>query len=73
MSSHNTLEPILNEILAAIKPLHNDRVTRLQIIDELREVVQSLEILRGDLCNILMILLWFKQIFIVDRKNSTSQ
>ncbi|KAF3433654.1 hypothetical protein FNV43_RR24757 [Rhamnella rubrinervis] len=47
MSTYNTLEPSLNEILAAIKPLHDDRVTRFQIIDELRGLVQSLEILRG--------------------------
>lgn len=60
MSSYNTLEPTLNEILAAIKPLRDDWVTRFQIIDELRGVVQSLEILRGDLCHILMVLFWFK-------------
>ncbi|XVE69236.1 hypothetical protein DITRI_Ditri09bG0136100 [Diplodiscus trichospermus] len=47
MNSYSQVESTLKEILEVIKPLREDWVTRFKIIDELREVVQSMESLRG--------------------------
>ena len=47
MNSHSQVESTLKEVLEVIKPLREDWVTRYKIIDELREVVQSMENLRG--------------------------
>ncbi|TYH00405.1 hypothetical protein ES288_A10G273800v1 [Gossypium darwinii] len=47
MNSKNQVESTLKEILEVVKPLHEDWVTRFKIINELREVVQSIENLRG--------------------------
>ncbi|MBA0665387.1 hypothetical protein Goklo_005247, partial [Gossypium klotzschianum] len=47
MNSQNQVESTLKEILEVVKPLHEDWVTRIKIINELREVVQSIENLRG--------------------------
>lgn len=48
MNSFSQVESTLKEVLEVIKPLRDDWVTRFKIIDELREVVQSLESLRGN-------------------------
>ncbi|KAB2085269.1 hypothetical protein ES319_A05G390200v1 [Gossypium barbadense] len=48
MNSQNQVESTLKEILEVVKPLHEDWVTRFKIINELREVVQSIENLRGE-------------------------
>lgn len=47
MNSQNQVESTLKEILEVIKPLREDWVTRFKIINELRDVVQSIENLRG--------------------------
>ncbi|ONI24427.1 hypothetical protein PRUPE_2G239800 [Prunus persica] len=47
MSAQSTLENTLKEILRVVKPLREDWTTRLQIIDELRGAVESVESLRG--------------------------
>ncbi|XWS65948.1 hypothetical protein CRYUN_Cryun05aG0157700 [Craigia yunnanensis] len=47
MNSYSQVESTLKEILEVIKPLREDWVMRYKIIDELREVVQSIEGLRG--------------------------
>ncbi|KAK8671780.1 hypothetical protein V6N13_038365 [Hibiscus sabdariffa] len=47
MNPYGQVESTLKEILDVIKPLQEDRVTRFRIIDELREIVQSVEGLRG--------------------------
>ncbi|XVF23954.1 hypothetical protein REPUB_Repub13aG0084300 [Reevesia pubescens] len=47
MNSYSQVESTLKEVLEVIKPLRDDLDTRFKIIDELREVVQSLECLRG--------------------------
>ncbi|XVF83731.1 hypothetical protein PTKIN_Ptkin16aG0515400 [Pterospermum kingtungense] len=47
MNSFSQVESTLKEILEVIKPSRDDWVTRLKIIDEVREVVQSMENLRG--------------------------
>ncbi|KAL1165999.1 hypothetical protein V6Z11_A06G167200 [Gossypium hirsutum] len=47
MNSQNQVESTLKEILEVVKPLHEDWVTRFKIINELREVVQSIENLRA--------------------------
>ncbi|XWS07720.1 hypothetical protein CRYUN_Cryun41cG0014400 [Craigia yunnanensis] len=47
MNSYSQVESTLKEVLEVIKPLHDDWVTRFKIIDELRDVVQSMESLRG--------------------------
>ena len=44
-----TWEHILKKILEAIKPQEEDRVTRSQVIDELRGVIESVETLKGNL------------------------
>lgn len=49
MNSYSQVESTLQEVLEVIKPLREDWVTRQKIIDELREVVQSMESLRGNL------------------------
>ncbi|BFG22726.1 hypothetical protein CerSpe_090000 [Prunus speciosa] len=47
MSAQSALENTLKEILRVVKPLREDWTTRLQIIDELRGAVESVESLRG--------------------------
>ncbi|KAH7537149.1 hypothetical protein FEM48_Zijuj03G0061300 [Ziziphus jujuba var. spinosa] len=47
MSAYSTLEHTLREILVTVNPLHDDWATRFRIINELRGVVGSLEVLRG--------------------------
>ncbi|XP_052170508.1 protein HESO1 isoform X2 [Diospyros lotus] len=47
MSSDNSLEFTLRDILAAINPTGDDWSARLRLIEELRVVVRSLESLRG--------------------------
>ncbi|GAB4831840.1 Protein heso1 [Ancistrocladus abbreviatus] len=47
MSTYNMLELTLNEILYVIKPIKEDWETRIHVIDELREVVNNVESLRG--------------------------
>ncbi|KAK8662461.1 hypothetical protein V6N13_092034 [Hibiscus sabdariffa] len=47
MNPYGQVESTLKEILDVIKPLQEDSVTRFRIIDELREIVQSVECLRG--------------------------
>ncbi|XVE99609.1 hypothetical protein REPUB_Repub03eG0215000 [Reevesia pubescens] len=47
MNSYSQVESTLKEVLEVIKPLHDDWVARFKIIDELRQVVQSMESLRG--------------------------
>lgn len=51
MSAYITLEleHILKEILQVVKPQQDDRSTRLQVINELQGVVESVESLRGNL------------------------
>ena len=52
MNANGVLEHTLGDILAVVKPVNDDWVARFQIIDEFREVVGSLESLRGDLYGI---------------------
>lgn len=50
MGSHNFLEPlesVINVILTVIEPHQEDWNTRFQVIEELRNVVVSVESLRG--------------------------
>ncbi|PON37353.1 polymerase, nucleotidyl transferase domain containing protein [Parasponia andersonii] len=47
MSANGVLEHTLRDILDVVKPANDDWVTRFQIIDEFREIVGSLESLRG--------------------------
>ncbi|GMI80756.1 hypothetical protein HRI_001744900 [Hibiscus trionum] len=47
MNPYRQVESTLKEILEVIKPLQEDWITRFKIIDELREIVQSIESLRG--------------------------
>ncbi|XP_022764267.1 protein HESO1-like [Durio zibethinus] len=47
MDLYTVVEPTLKEVLAVIKPLDEDRDTRLKIIGELSEVVQSMNSLTG--------------------------
>ena len=49
MSANSTLEHILVEILEVLKPKQEDLATRAQVINELQEVVESVQSLRGDL------------------------
>ncbi|KAG6600034.1 Protein HESO1, partial [Cucurbita argyrosperma subsp. sororia] len=41
------LDRVIKDILTAVEPLQDDWAARFQIINELRDVVQSIEILRG--------------------------
>ena len=47
MNPRTLLEVSLNEILHVVDPLKEDLETRIQIIDQLREVVSAIESLRG--------------------------
>uniref|UniRef100_A0A2P2JSI1 Zinc finger protein n=1 Tax=Rhizophora mucronata TaxID=61149 RepID=A0A2P2JSI1_RHIMU len=47
MSAYNVLELTVNAVLDSVKPLHGDWVARLQIIQELQDVINSLESFRG--------------------------
>jgi tRNA nucleotidyltransferase (CCA-adding enzyme) len=47
MSRNPFLDPTLQEILQVIKPTRADRDTRITVIDQLRDVLQSVECLRG--------------------------
>ncbi|KAH9702263.1 protein HESO1 [Citrus sinensis] len=46
MGSYNVLEPILKDILGMLNPLREDWETRMKVISDLREVVESVESLR---------------------------
>ncbi|KAL1126764.1 hypothetical protein V6Z11_A13G133100 [Gossypium hirsutum] len=48
MNSQNQVESTLKEILEVVKPLHEGWVTQFKIINELCEVVQFIENLRGE-------------------------
>ncbi|KAF2296109.1 hypothetical protein GH714_036175 [Hevea brasiliensis] len=47
MNGYNTLEPTLKDMLKVIKPLQEDWDVRSKIIEELKDVVTSVESLRG--------------------------
>ena len=47
MNTHRVLEPTLKGILDGIQPLREDWVMRFKIIEELEDVVRSVESLRG--------------------------
>ncbi|KAF9674694.1 hypothetical protein SADUNF_Sadunf10G0153500 [Salix dunnii] len=47
MNTHRVLEPTLKDILDGIQPLREDWVMRFKIIEELEDVVRSVESLRG--------------------------
>ena len=47
--ANSTLEHILVEILKVLKPKQEDKATRDQVINELQEVVESMQSLRGNL------------------------
>lgn len=51
MSAYITLEleHTLKDILQVVKPQQGDRSTRLQVINELEGVIESVESLRGNL------------------------
>lgn len=46
------LDRVIKDILTAVEPLQDDWAARFQIINELRDVVQSVEILRGSSCDL---------------------
>lgn len=48
MSVYSVLELMLNDILNVIKPLREDWEIRFQVINQLQEVVGSVDSLRGD-------------------------
>lgn len=48
MNRNPILDPTLQEILQVIKPTRADWDTRINVLDQLRTVLQSLESLRGD-------------------------
>lgn len=47
MNRNPILDPTLQEILQVIKPTRADWDTRITVIDQLRNVLQSVESLRG--------------------------
>ncbi|EEF38140.1 zinc finger protein, putative [Ricinus communis] len=47
MNAHSVLEPILRDTLEVIKPLREDWAVRSKIIEELKDVIASIESLRG--------------------------
>ncbi|KAL1217793.1 Protein HESO1 [Cardamine amara subsp. amara] len=47
MSGNPILDPTLQEILQVIKPSRADWDTRIRVIDQLRDILQSVECLRG--------------------------
>ncbi|XP_057523725.1 protein HESO1 [Amaranthus tricolor] len=47
MNTHSVLEHALTEILHVLNPLREDLETRMQIIDELRDAVSTIDSLRG--------------------------
>lgn len=47
MNSHDILELTLNEILHVVNPLREDLEIRMQIIEELRNAISTIESLRG--------------------------
>lgn len=50
MSSFGLVEPTLKDILSVINPLREDWDTRFRLINDLREVVESVESFRGNYC-----------------------
>lgn len=48
MGSYIVLEPVLKDMLGMLNPLREDWETRMQVISDLREVVESVESLRGN-------------------------
>ena len=47
MNTYRVLEPTLKDILGGVQPLREDWVMRFKIIEELEDVVRSVESLRG--------------------------
>ncbi|XP_054798933.1 protein HESO1 isoform X1 [Prosopis cineraria] len=47
MSGHIVLDHVLKDIIKVITPLHEDWVVRLEIVEDLRRVVESVENFRG--------------------------
>lgn len=47
MNSHYSLETTLRDILQVVNPTGDDWSKRFQVINDLRAVVESLEVLRG--------------------------
>lgn len=47
MNAYSILEPTLKDILEVVKPLREDWEVRSKIIEELKDVVTSVESLRG--------------------------
>ena len=47
MNTYRVLEPTLKDILNGIQPLREDWVVRFKVIEELEDVVKSVESLRG--------------------------
>lgn len=47
MNSHNSLAIALNDILQVVNPTGDDWSTRFQVIEDLKSVVQTVDILRG--------------------------
>lgn len=45
-----TLDRVIKDILRVVEPLQDDWTARFQVINELRNVVQSIESLRGSAC-----------------------
>lgn len=58
MNLYSVLEPILLDVIDVISPLQADWEARLNTISELRDVVESVESLRGNFFCILIILLF---------------
>lgn len=44
------LDRVMKDVLRVVEPLQDDWAARFQIINELRDVVQSIESLRGSAC-----------------------
>lgn len=47
MNTYRVLEPTLKDILVGIQPLREDWVVRFKVIEELEDVIKSVESLRG--------------------------
>lgn len=48
MNRNPVLDPTLQEILQVVKPTRADWDTRITVLDQLRDVLQSVESLRGE-------------------------
>jgi len=49
MSTHSTLDIVVNDILRVVTPVQEDWEIRFAIINDLRSIVESVESLRGEL------------------------